>query len=227
MKIDELVGSAADHVSDYIALLIGIFRAPTHYIPPESIERVTTSSKAGIILPSSVQVEQRLSPRLIGFVLVSLFIGVTIWNVILPEDKLLDTETSLVVVTVFWLSIGTVGHVYCWLLRGRGTYVQTLSASLHISAAVYVVSTFLAVLLGGPLHINAVFARFGFYLSRLGDAQGLYFALQLLLLSYYVPRTFAIVHGFGFTRRWLLLFLPLFMSSAAILLFFEMACVGC
>jgi hypothetical protein len=186
----------------------------------------------GLAKPSSLgkfriapEPESILSAEVFSFVLLNTVLGATVSRLIPGRPELKETITVCVVLLLLWLCFGILLHGICLLLRGGGSFVETISASLRVFSLAYLISTFLAflwllVVRAYPfipeLLSSVVWPTLWFWSS----GYQVVFLLQFVVLVVYLPPAVQRVHRFsvagnlvGILAAFLTLFvgLPIFL----------------
>ena len=205
MDFEKLLKFGTDYLSDYFWVFITTVRSPTLRFQPLL---TSPDGQSAIAFPSRPRVTvagPRLNPKLLSFVLISIFVGSTI-NALIPGRKVgPDFGTTGVIVVASWFFYSCLTHWVCLLLRGRGTFVQTLSVSLQLLAVLYVVSSFAAFIWGTSVtvpQLGTSLASLGWVAELLvSDPVSMYFLVHFGLLAVYLPIAVKHVHGFGWLRQ--------------------------
>lgn len=187
MDFENLVNFSTDYLSEYLWAFSETLRNPTLRFQPLLASK---DNKLTTTIPSEPRVNSGpyLNPKLLIFVLISIFIGSTI-NGLVPGRKVgPDIETTIVSIFGIWFIYGSFIHLACKLLQGKGNYIQTMSVCLQIFAVLHVVSSFAAL----------IFASI--------DA---YFLVQFLLMAVYLPMAIKNIHSFGWLRQIIIVMLPI------------------
>jgi len=166
-----------------------------------------------IIAPKTER-ELWLNPKLLVYTVVSIVLGLTI-NALIPDrDAGPDLFQSVVVVFVYWIIGCSLLYKFCRLLGGRGTYSETLSVLLQVTGSLYVLSSFLSLLMAVPISLlfsdetlNSI--NFGF-LSIPYTVAG-FFVINGILHFIYYPITLKPVHKLGWKQVFLIWVFLLFL----------------
>jgi len=205
MNFEKILEWGVEYLSDYISVVVATIRKPTTRFKPMS---TFPMNKSEIVLPSRLDVAYtgpHLNPKLISFVIISIFLGSTI-NALIPSRKIPpDFIVSAIVVIAIWFIVSCITHGVCKLMRGKGSLVETLSVSLQVIAVLYVISNLATLILGVMvvrmqqlvLVVNLVP---GVEFILIGPIVA-YFLIQLSLLAVYLPIALKYVHGFGCLRQ--------------------------
>lgn len=205
MDFEKLLKFSTEYLSDYFWVFAETLRSPILRFRPLLTPRDGQSATALASRPGVTAAGPRLNPKLLSFVFISIFVGLTI-NALIPERKVgKDFVTTAVIVLAYWLFFSCVTHWVCRLLRGRGTFVETLSVSLQLFAVLYVVSSFAAFIWGVLVAIPQLSTPIA---SLCPSAELLvkkpffmYFIFQFVILAIYLPIALKHVHGFGWLRQ--------------------------
>ncbi len=193
----------SEHISDFIAISVETFMRPVGRF--ELVQRPqSTSVPSRIIVHAKTEHELWLNPRLIAFAVLSIILG-TMINGIIPERRPeLGIVTTVIIILLAWLFQGSATHILCKVMRGRGTYPETLSVSLQVASVLYVASNFLALVVSAAVTIPTVEATVeGFFsIGALIAKQPIYsfFLCHAILSTVYVPMAMKAVHRFGMIR---------------------------
>ncbi len=150
MDLLKVLGLAKDFLSDYTVAFIAILQRPSAYFPP-----LESSSDSHLVLPNGEAYPHRglrLNPKLLAFVILSIFIGHSIYSVTPRGTSALPIISSsapsivstFVIIFLFWLFFSLAFFLACKALAGRGSLYETLSVSLQLFATLYVAGNFLA-----------------------------------------------------------------------------------
>ena len=208
MNLEEIIRFATQYFSDYFATSIATLVKPRIRFTPRSSK--TTNKIIQVNEPSrEIQLGAELDPRLYSFVLINIFLGVKI-NSLIPVSSISqfsspDLMTTMAVIGVFWLIASSLIHLVCKILRGRGSYIDTLSICLQLISVLYVTSCFLT------LVITSV-SRFPYVIYPLLKNQPnsisfvteepifTFFIVRFALFVIYFPLALREVHRFGGIR---------------------------
>ncbi|MFC1621260.1 hypothetical protein ACFL2G_03040 [Candidatus Omnitrophota bacterium] len=203
MDFDKIIKMVQTYSNDYIVSFYKILLKPTsafqRYQPSKNHSRIIIAS-ANDNTSAGLQIEKRI----ISFVLISIAIGV-ILNSFVPSRKYSgEFFSNMVIVFICWLFFVFYTHFLCRLFRGTASFLHTLSVSLQVFSALYVVSSFLN-LAGGALVTMPFIASKLLTFGRLGDSIVnnpiyIYFIAQFILLNVYLPIAIKNIHGFGRIR---------------------------
>ena len=132
MDFEKLLKLSLEHLSEYVEVFVTTFQSPRlRFSPLVSQGREQTS-----ILTSSHQDDahstSRINPKLLVFVLISIFLGLTVASFVPGRKEAPDIVKAILLVVCFWFAISSLLYLICKLLRGRGSFVETVSISLQI-----------------------------------------------------------------------------------------------
>ena len=108
--------------------------------------QATDEPESARIIGSSKKAELWLSPKLMSFAAVSALLGIALNSLLpnrIPSPQLFSAAAVILALCFLY---GSLVHLRCISLRGTGKYLQTVSISLQVSATLYVVVIFLALL---------------------------------------------------------------------------------
>ena len=136
--------------------------------------------------------------------MISIFIGFTISTLIPGVNPQPGFATSAVVIGFYWLLYSVLVHIVCQIFAGKGTFSQTISISLQLLSVIYVVASFVALIWG----TFVTGTRFGSLLASTGNLPFylverpiyVYFVVQFVLLTFYLPIAVKRIHGFNWFR---------------------------
>lgn len=165
---------------------------------------ITEDSKHSAIRGVQTDRQLWLHPKLLVFSVVSIMLGLTM-NALLPgRASGPDLLASTLIIFLFWVVCASFLHLLCRLLKGKGQYLETLSVTLQVSATLYVISSFLALLLAALTAIPEVKSKIDvepFLGEDIGDFPVyLFFATSTIFTAIYVPLALKSVHRFGWFR---------------------------
>jgi hypothetical protein len=135
--------------------------------------------------------------RLIAFLFVSVVIGSSISAAAPNRIPMIDRASVIATLAVMSIFVGLVVHCFCIVFGGTGTPARTVFTVMQVLALIYVVSSFLALLVSSGMLV---------YMSAQHNAQRggpLHFGsesllvLQFVLLLFYIPLSLRSVHGFN------------------------------
>ena len=139
----------------------------------------------------------------------------------------------IIVIIGYWFLSGTILHWFCKLLRGRASYLYTLSISIQVFSVLYVLSSFITVLVSAFLSIEKIYT-WGQKLAEGNDVGGFiefiiayiiayptysYFIIEGVLLAIYVPIAIRHVHRFGWFRLLLVMVFTTFHVPFSIIFY--------
>lgn len=198
MDLDKILKFFAENLVDWSRVT---YLTLVH--PISRFEPVTTSEWNTQSLVDTFRSERQLwlSPRLLTFAVFSVIVGTTI-NGLLP-NRIPGPQHFVVVAVVLssWFFHASYLHLLCKMLRGSGSYLETLSVSVQVFATIYVVSSFLSLIAGTivlmPYVSNTI--KKVYFIGELivSEPALLFFIILALLQSLYIPMSLRHVHKFG------------------------------
>jgi hypothetical protein len=202
MDFEKLFKLFTNYLSDYVWTFIKTIRNPELRFQPLAN---TDDQQSGIVASSQIeQTNTLINPKLFGFVLISIFIGLTISKLIPGDNPQPDLATSAIVIVFYWLLYSSLVHIVCRIFAGKGTFSQTLSISLQLLSVIYVIASFVALMWG----TFVTGTKFGALLASTGNLPAylverpiyMYFVVQFGLLTIYLPIAVKRIHGFNWSR---------------------------
>lgn len=199
MEIEKLLKFVIDYLSEYFGVLFSTLRSPRLAFPPQVLTDGTAYPQANVQLPIT-----RLNPKLLSFILISVFIG-SVFNTSIPgRSKPPDFVVTTVMVIGYWLLFSALAHIICKAFGGRAPFIQTFSIDLQVLAVIHVLSSFAAFLWGVAV-TEAGSGNAVFYLQRVVGVTLIktpvyaYFLVQFVLALIYLPLANRRVNGFCFS----------------------------
>jgi hypothetical protein len=202
MEVEKLLKISIEYLSDYLRVFLTTIRSPKLEFQPDEL---IIANNPLTPYPDSKVIKARLSPKLLSFLLISIFIG-SILNTNIPRrNPAPEFVITLVMVIACWLLFSSLVHVICKVFAGRGSFVQTLSVNLQVLAVIYVLSSFVAFLWG--VVITELLSREtgAHWPGLIGETLTqkpiyFYFIVQFVLVLIYLPLANRQVHRFCFSR---------------------------
>lgn len=174
---------------------------------------VTGAGFAETVGPIKDERQLWLHPRLIAYAIISIILGQLIERLIPGKRPDVDLWNAVVFLIVYLLVNGTALHVFCRLLRGRGKYIETLSVILQVSATLYVLCSFITVLIVPFLGFTIVAESLKTIpccgILMIEQPAFIFSVISALFSAIYIPMALKSVHKFGWIRTSILCMLPL------------------
>lgn len=219
MKPDELLALGRDYLSEYVATAVATLAKPNIAFSPVEASSATKVQHTASSPDDSVQ----LNPRLFSYVIVSLFFGYTLLRLIPSEEARPEFVSNAIAILVFWFMSAAIIHWCCRRLGGVGKFVDTTSISLQVFATLYVVASAitlaLAAVAGAPAIQKLIVEQFVFGLLFADEPVLIYFVVQLILLSVYLPLALRGVHRLRAWHQVVLVGLVFFGIFLGVMLF--------
>lgn len=200
MDFQALQQYAVANFSQYFSVIINTLARPALHFAPIVIQ---TNDRQDSIPKSGVG--SQLNPQLVGFAVLSMFLGLTMNSIITktPEGK--DLLAIEVVGLLFWVIYAAMVHLFCRMAKGRGTFHETVSVTIQIFATLYVVCSSIATILA----MIVLFQPIKSFVSNLGvigemvaeNPVVLFFLIHTILLLIYLPRALKLVHDFNLLQQ--------------------------
>lgn len=200
MEVEKLFKISAEYFSDYLRVLLTTIRSPKIEFQPIELQ---IENSIVTQCPDSRVTKARLNPKLIIFLLTSIFIGSTLNANVPGRNPAPELVVAMVIVIACWFLFSVLIYVICKVFAGRGTFIHTLSMNLQVLAVIYVLSGFSAFLWGvviTGLHPETVgiYLRGGIAETLIKKPINMYFVVQCMLILIYLPWANKRVHGFKF-----------------------------
>lgn len=142
--IERLVRPGVEYLPEYFAVFLYTLRDPSKRFRP-----ITSEHEIPIVVSTNGRESSffntKLSPRLFGFMLISIFIGSTVHLVAVEPSGPPQLINIIVVTLVIWLAYGISLHLACRLLGKHGNIWETLSIMLQVFSVVFVVNNLFVV----------------------------------------------------------------------------------
>lgn len=202
MEVEKLLKLSTEYLSDYLRVLLSTLRSPKLEFQPI---QVRTETSAVARSPAAQTIKLRLSSELLGFLLISIFVG-SVLNANIPgRSPAPEFVTTAVIVIAYWILLGSLVQVICMLFIGREPFVRTLSLNLQVLAVIHVLSSLAAFIWGSivtGLGSGEILVRLQ---SLTGEAATgkpiyVYFAVQFILVLIYLPLANRRGHKLRFSR---------------------------
>jgi Yip1-like protein len=201
MDIDKWMQFAIANFSQYFSVTVETLTRPGLRFAPVAVP--AGGEEAGI---ATGKTGSQLNPQLVGFAVLSMFLGLTMNSLITKQPSGKELVAIEIVGLLFWFLYAAVVHFFCKLVKGRGTFLETVSVTVQVFATLYVLCSVLATTLAMIILIKPVKA----YVAGLGGGLGqmvtdnpvtLFFLIHTILLLIYLPRALKPVHGFNLLQQ--------------------------
>ncbi|HEX8560105.1 MAG TPA: septum formation initiator family protein [Pyrinomonadaceae bacterium] len=202
MEVEKLLKLGVEYLSEYLRVLIATLRSPKLEFEPL---RLRVKSRLIAEGREAGDDGSRLNPKLMGFLLVSIFIA-SILNANVPgRAPAPELMITTVIVVAYWMLLGSLIHVIRGLFTGREPFTRTLSLNLQVLAVIHVMSSLAAFLWGAVTTALGTGEAMAALQNLIGETATrkpvyAYFAVQFLLALIYLPLANRRGHRFGFSR---------------------------
>ena len=230
MNFEKILTFANQNLAEYYRVFYSTLTKTTLEFPPVVRKRTNSEKKFGITTKKA-ESESQLEPKLLVFAVISVFVGTTV-SALIPSVKTSPDITALITIIViigYWFLSGTILHWFCRVLRGRGSYLNTLSISIQVFLVLYVLSSFITFLVSTFLSIEKIYT----WGQKLGEGNDVgkfiefiiaypvssYFIIQGVLVVIYVPIAIRHVHRFGWFRLLLVMVFTTFHIPVSIIFY--------
>ena len=200
MDLDKTVEFLTRYVSDISAVVVVTLAHPTSRFKADQ-----GSSGATVLELMDVptgDAKQWVHPRLLVVSLACIAIGATVTSLVPGRDPRV-LAASVILTFIWWFLYGSVLFGLCRLMRGKGSYVETLSVVLQVLAAIYVTASVGGLILALVLTNDVVAGMIASVpvLGWLGaNPRYTYVALSIPLSAVYLPLALRAIHGLGVVR---------------------------
>jgi hypothetical protein len=120
----------------------------------------------------------KLNPKLISFVVLSIFIGSILQGITPNHPPIEEMPTLAITITVIWLFLSSCFFFTFRFFGGKGGFGDTISISLQLLASIYVIASLITLI------ITALFLAND---GNFGISYLVYLTAQILLLIIYLP----------------------------------------
>lgn len=199
MELDKILRLSVEYVSDYVEDFLHVIRRPGFQLQPTPV--IAESASISTPNPSLDSVRRRIDPRLVRFLIISIFLGSVVNGRIPGRSPSQEFLVTIVILIVYWGLFSALSHIVCWMFGSRTTFTETLSACLQVFAVVYVLSSCCGFLYGTIVQ-NFNLGLSPLYFRLLGEHPiYAYFVSQFLLTLPYLIIAMKRVHKLTFQRR--------------------------
>jgi len=230
MTLKELLEVPGDALSRYVYTLVRTLANPRPAFRPIAVSTEEQGISPLIFEPSQ---GSRLNPGVFRFAVTSVVLGTLLKSIGGSIPDTVGMATATVVVLTFWLLLSGAAHVTARLIGGTASPVESVTVTIQVFGAVYVLANFFGLLfflIAGTWAVGAVTpdGLSAPFTTFLGAARW-YFLFQGILLAIYLPFAIRNTHRLGWVRTALvfgivalcatLLNLFLYQSSAGRIVF--------
>jgi uncharacterized protein YhhL (DUF1145 family) len=200
MDFEDLQKFAVANFSQYFSVIVDTLTRPSLHFAPIAV--TASGQETGVPM---TRVGTQLNPQLVGFAVLSMFLGLTMNSLITKQPSGQKLFVIEIVGLLFWVLYAALVHLFCRLARGRGSFSETVSVTIQIFATLYVVCSVVATTLAMILMLHPI----NLFVSRLGvlgemvayNPVVLFFVIHTILLVIYLPRGLKLVHGFNVLQQ--------------------------
>jgi len=220
MDIEKLIVFLRDNVAEFVEVT-----ARTMVRPVGRFQLVPSgaAAEANPLARAPTQRELWLNPKLLVFAAISIVLGTTLTDLVPGRSDSPDLLPTVAFVTIWWFIGGSVTHAVCRVLRGAGSYLETVSVYMQVLATLYVVISFLTLIASTAAQVEIVQrgVRLVPILGALLLDEPIYFffVFQTILGLAYVPLAMKAVHRFGWIRTVTLALLPVLTIWVSVWIF--------
>lgn len=201
MDPEKILKFVAENIAEFFEVMVRTLVHPVAHF------QTLSTAPASVGATEGIQGQPRwFNPKLFAFAGVSIIIGTIIIRLIpdsrdeidrAPPPELLAT---VVVTLVIWFAYSTGIHLLCKVLRGKGTYAETMAVSIQLLATLFVVASTLTLGLA-TLDIQPGTDISGPQLLLDHPVLFFFFCIEAMLLAVYLPLALKRIHAFGWVRQ--------------------------
>ncbi len=184
MDFEKIVTFLPQYLSEYLSILFLTLQKPMlRFATNETSNHEKEVKQKEGKHPENIGV--KLNPKLIGFAILSIFIGSTLQGITPNHPSLKEAPVLVVTVVAIWLFMSLMFFIMFRFFGGKGGFGDTISISLQLLSTIYVIASlvsFLATVL---------------FFANDRDFQSSYFVYlitQVILLTIYLPLALKKLH---------------------------------
>jgi len=184
MDIEKMVAFFPHYLSEYLSILFLTLQKPTLRFTPSELPK----REKDIIYVVGEHPDKtgiKLNPKLISFVILSIFIGSILQGVTPNHPPLKETPTLVITVIAIWLLISTAFFIMFRFFGGKGGFSDTISISLQLLSSIYVIASLVTLIATALFFAND---------RNFGNSFLVYLATQVVLLVIYLPLALKELH---------------------------------
>lgn len=222
MDPDKVLKFFTEHLADWSQITF-----LTLINPIARFELVPAPPDRGSAIVSGTISERHLwiSPKLIAYAVLSILLGMAMNSLLPNRISAPELFTAAAIILVYWFLYGSVLYMVCWMLRGCGSYLDTLSISIQVLATIYVVTSFVSLVMAAVVSVHSIAA----VLQRapivgegiVNEPSLVFFLIGTSLLSIYVPLSLKNIHRFGWLRTAVVILVPLIMVGLSLSIYYQ------
>ena len=206
--LEKTIGIFKQYGVEYLELFFMTLYSPALRFSPSGVSGIDVSSNVdGLNMGSGNAAGFRLSPKLLVFAIISVFIGLVLQSQAFNGEER-DLTVTFIMAFFLWVMYSIFIHLLCRLFRGKGTFLQTISVSVQLFATIYVCASFIALLVG-PLLRPYAYVSIVLGFPEISISLWVYMFAQFILLAVYLPLAIRKIHKLNSLTLWLLLALLL------------------
>jgi hypothetical protein len=200
MDFGDLQKFAVANFPQYFSVIVETVTRPGLHFAP-----ITAQVSEQGIGGSMSKVGGQLNPQLVGFAVTSMFLGLTMNSLITTRRGGITFFVIEVVGLLFWVLYAAMVHLFCKIVRGHGSFMETVSVTIEIFATLYVVCSTLAT----TLALMVLYEPIKLLVSDIGifgelvaeNPVVLFFVIHTILLMIYLPRGLKPMHEFNLLQQ--------------------------
>ncbi|MDQ3374668.1 MAG: hypothetical protein M3521_12375 [Acidobacteriota bacterium] len=213
MDFEKILALAVENISEYFyAFWMTLKRPFLRFLPTQELQPVVPNQNLLIDHMQSKEISFKIAPKLVSFALISIFISLSIQSVITNYQDWQRLVISSITVFIFWIVFSCLISLFCKIIRIKNSFIAALSVCIQVLSVSYVVCNLVTLIIlviiksftTSTTHALetqsttlAEMLFFSYYLIYLSLENYrilfqypfiIYFHLQLLFLSIYLPR---------------------------------------
>lgn len=197
MDFEALQKFAVANFSQYFSTTVDMLTRPGLHFAPVVVQTGGTQTAQ---LPKG-RAGSQLNPQLVGFAVLSMFLGLTLNSLITKRPATAEMLTVEVVGLLFWALYASLVHLLCKLARGRGSFLETVSVTIQIFATLYVVCSAITTAVAMIVLVKPI-QSFIASLGSIGEMVAenpvvLFFVIHTILFMIYLPLGLKTIHKFN------------------------------
>jgi hypothetical protein len=233
MDIEKFIKLFVDYVSEYLYVFGATLRRPVLRFLPLQESQSTIPNQNSLITELEIkELTFRVNPKLFTFAIISIFISIAIQSLIASYQGWERLIVSSVIILIFWITCACLIYLVCKIIRVKGVLITTVSICIQVLSVSYVVCnliTLISIIIMKsfvssdfqpletqfmPVHVMLfssyylIYQNLENYKILLQQPFLIYFHLQMIFLSVYLPWSIKVTYNVSRVKT-LLLYLAL------------------
>lgn len=177
MDIEKAVSFFPQYLSEYLSILFLTLKNPKIRFAPSELPK-HEKSILHVIGEYPEKTGIKLNPKLIGYLILSVFIGSVLQGITPNHPPIEETLTLIIILMAIWLFLSACFFFVFRSFGGKGGFGDTISVSLQLLASIYVIASMIALLITALFFVSD---------KSFGISYLIYLTAQILLLIVYLP----------------------------------------